>query len=315
MPPARAAVGVEELRRAWRAVQDGDFQSRTARPPHARSGRSGTSGGSIGSAGSSGSAPKAGSAGRAAPAWTSLDWAQGQPAVVVLGCSGSVGATTTALAIATAAGAARVVECCPTACSGLVAAATGELGRHRSGWVQGQRDQVLLERTDGLVVTVQDVPAPAEPKRRCDLTVVDVGWDVATVLASRSWVGELLREGGPVVAVTGPSVPGVRRLERVLSLLPTTSRVVVAAVDPHRGGRVLRANGRRACGQWLAGVEHSIGPVARDLIRRGALVEVPHDAALAVHGLTSAPLPDAVLAAGTHLLRLTQPTDFKGNPP
>ncbi len=301
-PQAGTVVGVEELRRAWRAVQDGDFRSsltrRTSSAGHARdSGHTRSTGG--------GPAPGVG-------------WVPVGPVVVVVGCAGSVGATTTALAVATAAGAARVVECCTLTASGLVAASTGELGRHRSGWNQGHRDQVLLERTDRLLVGVEEVPVPAGVDGRFDLTVVDVGWDPATALGTRSWIADLLRDGAPVVAVAAPTIPGLRRLEGTLALLPAC-RVVAAVRGPCPGlglspGRGLRVGRGLRRGRWLKGVEHTAGPLTRDLIRRGGLVEVPHDAGLAVRGLTSAPLPAAVLAAGAHLYRLTQPANLKGNP-
>ena len=64
-------------------------------------------------------------------------------------CASAYGATTFALALATAANTdARVVECSSATTSGLAAASTAELGAHPSGWVQGSRGEVLLQRTE-----------------------------------------------------------------------------------------------------------------------------------------------------------------------
>ena len=76
-------------------------------------------------------------------------------------CAGAYGATTFALALATAANTdARVVECSSATTSGLAAASTAELGAHPSGWVQGSRGDVLLQRTGVALASVHDVPSP-----------------------------------------------------------------------------------------------------------------------------------------------------------
>lgn len=275
--PARAAVGVEELRRAWRAVQDGQFRGSTAR------------------AGSAGPASAASRVRR-----DSSHWVASGPVLAVVGCAGSVGASTVALAVATAAGAARVLECCTVTASGLAGASTAELGRDVSGWCQGNRGQVLLERTGEVLLGVDEVPRPSPVGRRLDLSVIDVGWELGAALATPSWIADLLRSGGPVIAVTSATIPGLRRLEGALALLAHTP-VVAAVVGPRR---------RR----WPKGVEHTAGPLTRHLIRREDLVEVPHDAGLAVRGLDPTPLPAAVLGAGQHLHRRTQPEPRKGTP-
>ena len=102
-------VAVEELLRAWHAVQDGAFRH-PARPQDV--------------------APATPIATVAMPKpaerWTPTS---GELVVPVVGAAGSCGATTVALALATVVeGRARVVECASASLSGLAAASTAELG-------------------------------------------------------------------------------------------------------------------------------------------------------------------------------------------
>ena len=107
---------VAELREAWRAIEGGEFAHGPRSAPTARS---------------------------AATVWTP---APSERVVAVVGCAGGVGASTFALALATATGAsARVVECCPPLASGFSAAANAELGTE-GPWRRGSRGDVLLER-------------------------------------------------------------------------------------------------------------------------------------------------------------------------
>jgi hypothetical protein len=163
----------------------------------------------------------------------------------VIGCTGWCGASTLALALATAAGTARVVECCTAPASGLAAASTAELGRHDPGWLRGSRDAVLIERADAVLLGVDEVPLPADPARPVRLTVLDVGWELAQVLATRpSWLGEAVTAAATVVAVATATVPGLRRLEAALCLLQPGA--VAAVVRPRRR-------------QWAPGVARSMG--------------------------------------------------------
>ncbi len=267
----RLAVGVDELKRAWRAVQQGQFR--------AESGRCATEAAHLTSSSS--------------PAGLAPTWAPGEHVLPVLGCVGSAGASTTALALATVAeGSARVLECCTVTASGLVGASTAELGCRQRGWTQGRRGGVLLERASDVLVGVGQVPAPPVPDPAVGLTVLDVGWELGQVMAAPSWVGAQLGSSTVVVAVSTATVPGVRRLEGALSLL-THTRVVAGVLGPRR---------RR----WPAGVEHSMGPLARTLDLRGDLVTVPLDPRLAVAGVDSRALPAPLLKAATQILRLTE---------
>ena len=80
----------------------------------------------------------------------------------MLGCAGSSGATTVALAMGLSAVApVRVVECGSVTTSGLAAASTAELGLHPDGgWLQGRRDHVQLERASEILPGPHTVPHP-----------------------------------------------------------------------------------------------------------------------------------------------------------
>lgn len=276
--PVRAAVGVGELQRAWRAVQAGQFRAPGSPQPHPDlHGR-----------------PRRGS--------SSMVWDPAEGVLPVIGCAGSAGASTLALALATVAGPARVIECCTVTASGLAAASTAELGRHESGWVQGAREQVLIERGSGIFVGVDQVPVPTDPTRPVLLTVLDVGWELGQVLATPSWLSDQVLHAPNVIAVTTATVPGLRRLEGALALLES-AQVVAAVLGPARR-------------KWARGVEHSMGALIRGLDRDGRLLEVPVDRDLSGRGLDSTPLPTALLGAADHVLRLVvagNPTT-KGNP-
>lgn len=261
---SRSAISVRELQRAWNAVRAGQFR---AHPP-ARMTRTTST--------------------------FAKTWSPSAPVLPVVGCAGAVGASTFSLAIATAAdGPARVIECSPITASGLAAASTAELGVHVSGWVQGTRDQVVLERTGMVLVGVHEVPEPSEPERDVHLTVLDVGWELGQVMATPSWLSEHLRAAPLVVLVTVATIPGLSRLEGALGLLGP-GRAVVAVRVPRRK-------------KWAKGVEHSAGPLTQHLLQSDLVVEVPHDHYLWTCGLDSAPLPTPLLDAAAHTLRLPHP--------
>src|SRR5215210_4401694 len=157
----RPVVSVDELQRAWRALQSGQFRGAaqpwlTKRtPPHI------------------------------SQVWTPSADEQVLP---VVRCPGAQGATTFALALATAAkDAARVVECSTPTSSGLVAASTAELGEHPSGWAQGTRGDVLLQRTSTQLAGGNDVPPPLASETST-LSGLEVGWELAHGLRTPSGV-------------------------------------------------------------------------------------------------------------------------------
>jgi hypothetical protein len=262
----RPPVSVVELKRAWHAVQAGQFRlsvrGRSAEDQHQRA--------------------------RIAPSWTSN---ADEHVLPVVRCASAYGATTFALALASAANSgARLVECSSATSSGLAAASTAELGAHPSGWAQGTRGEVLLQRTSAALASVHDVsPPPAAEKTT--LTVLDVGWELGHVLNTpTAWVAAQVRQSATVVVVTCATVPGLRHLECALALLAGTLPVVAVVGPPRK--------------RWPKPVRHSAGALTRAADSAGRLLVVPHDRRLAVAGLDSTPLPTAVLdAAATALER------------
>ena len=261
---ARRVVSVPELQRAWRAVQAGSFRQES---------------------------PAAAAKARAVP--NSPTWAPGNAEQVlpVVGCAGASGASTIALALASAAGgSARILECRGTT-SGLAAASTAELGPHPSGWRRGMRGDVLLERASGLLTRVDEVPLPSVPDRPLALTVLDVGWDLRHVLDVPSWIGEQVKTAGVVVVVTRATIPGLLHLETTLSLLDQIRAVAAMLGSP--------------CRRWSKAVWQSSGPMTKALDDSGRLVVIPHDSRLAAVGLDSRPLPRQLLEAAHAILELT----------
>lgn len=269
-------VAVDELRRAWLAVQAGDFRH-TAQPRSVAS-----------------MSPTLAECRTHTPAewWTP---ASGELVVPVVGAAGTCGATTVALALATAVeGRARVVECASASLSGLAAASTAELGADGHGWVHGTRDRVQLDRADGVRAHPGAVPHPSSVDTPV-MTVIDVGSQLEQLLAGHGWLTGLLTDAPTIVVVARATVPGLRRLESALHLLDV-DRAIAAVVGPPR---------RR----WPRPVAHSAGGLTGALIEAGRLVEFPEDRTLAVHGLTPDPLPAGLLAAAGVLLSL-----IEGNP-
>lgn len=250
-------VAVDELSRAYQAAIGGEFRT--------------------------------GHRSRSRPASARSEWspAAGEQVVAVTACLGGAGASTVALGLATSAGSARVVECCTVAASGLAGASSAELGITADGWVQGSREQVLIERRGDRIDGPSRCPVPTAATMR--LTVLDCVWDVDLLTADHGWLGTAVREAPVVVAVTRPTVPGLRRLEAALGLLGGRRTLAVVVGIEKR---------------WPKLVEQALGPYARELRTAGRLVGLPHDPNLAVSGLTPEPLPTAVLAGCSALLDL-----------
>ena len=218
-------------------------------------------------------------------------WDPDGPVLPVLGAAGGCGATTLALALATAAGAGRVVECVPPTASGLSAAPTAELGAHRSGWVRGTRGAVVIERVAAPVASAGEVPVPAGAEQSAAVTVVDVGWALPHVQGGSCWLTDLLATAPVVVVAATATIPGLRALETTLHLLRPDLQVAAAVLGPPR---------RR----WPRGVHASTGPATRALIDTGRLVTVPSDPHLGIRGIDTAALPSPLLAAAGDLLDL-----------
>jgi hypothetical protein len=259
----RPAVSVAELQRAWHAVKSGQFRPVVqGESPTAQSPRGGT-----------------------VSSWTP---GRDEWVLPVVRCAGAYGATTFALALATAANTdARVVECSSATTSGLAAASTAELGAHPSGWVQGSRGDVLLQRTGVALASLHDVPSPMRAEKST-LTVLDAGWELGQVLNTPSWLAVQLSQAAAVIVVTCATVPGLRHLEGALALLDGTP-TVVAVVGPPRK-------------RWPKPVEHTAGALTRAADQAGRLVVIPWDPRLAVAGLDSTPLPGTLLDAAAAVL-------------
>ena len=304
----RSAVSVEELQRAWAAVQAGDFRPRPAPQTPTPSQLSRTPR----TADNPATSRPDHSADHPAhhPAHHSVGFDGGHPArygpplwapaarervLPVLGCTGSTGTTTVALAVALAADMpARVVECTSVTTSGLAAASHTELGLNHQGWRQGRRDRVLLERADAALLNPCEVPTPG-PAPTADaeesLTVLDGGWDLGQLLAAQCWLHETIRTAPAVIVVAPATVPGLRRLEAALELLGT-DRTLAALLGPRPR-------------KWPTAVTHSAGPRTRQLLEQGRFTAIPRDQRLAVTGLDSTPLPPPLLVAAGALLART----------
>ena len=259
-------VGVDELRRAWHAVEEGHFLS--PRPKDR------------------GTVPRPTEPAVADDRF----WRPGESVLPVVGCLPQAGATSLALAIATHASPARVIECSSPTASGLVGAATAEMGTTSSGWTVGRRDQVHLARPSALHLGAGELPLPDDAAAGTALNVLDVGWELARLLASPGWLSAALDAAPRVVLVGAATVPGLRLLETALTLLDP-ARTVVAI----RGGPDPR--------RWPRELVAAMGPATRDQHRTGRWVTVPHDRRLALRGIDSTPLPSALVAAAGDVLR------------
>lgn len=250
-------VGVDELKRAYRAVQAGTFR----RGHH--------------------------------PTRPSPRWSPSGPVLAVVGACAGSGASTMSLALGTAAGTALVVECSTPTAAGLTAAATAELGRDPGGWVRGTRDAVLLERPADTLGGPHEVPHPS-PGGDDALVVVDVAWELGSVLAGHGWLTDLLEGPGPVVVTAPATVPGLRRLDAALAMLEH-AHPVVALIGPRRRG-------------LLRPVSSAVAALSRTHDLVGRVVHVPAEARLRTRGVDSTPLPPGLLRAATELLALTDLT-------
>ena len=208
----------------------------------------------------------------------------GRRRVVVLAAHGGAGASTVALALAEAVAAAgrfaHLVECAPPPRSGLLAAATAELGLDASGhWRRGTRGDVVIDRLTGDAGPVE-LRSPADPASdREGMTIVDAGTDGPPDGCADA----------PLLVVCRATVPGVRRAEHLLHRLAPP--VSVAVVGPSR---------------WLGPVRASVGPRLAERRRAGQLVAVPLDRGLELTGVHGAPLPRPLAASGRALLAVLE---------
>ena len=268
-------VGVDELKRAWHALNAGEFRTGPG----------------------AGKGPR----GRGTAAEDNWSPADGEHTIAVIGSAGSVGASTVALATGLAAAApVRVIECCSVTASGLAAASTAELGLHPTDWRQGKRDHVLLERASEVLAGVDEVPLPTEAQNETQLTILDIGWEAGQLLATDCWLAEAVRTADQLVLVTTATVPGMRRAGVAMDLLAgywQPEQITLAVRGPRRK-------------KWPRGLEHAGGPAVRRVLDADRCVEIPEDRELAVNGLDSRPVPAPLISAARQLLEPAQlPTD------
>jgi hypothetical protein len=268
-------VGVDELKRAWQALNAGEFRT--------------------------GSGAGKGRLGRGTAAEDSWSPADGEHTIAVIGSAGSVGASSVALAAGLAAATpVRVIECCSVTASGLAAASTAELGLHPTDWRQGKRDHVLLERASEILAGADQVPLPTEAQNETQLTILDIGWEAGQLLATDCWLAEAVRDADQIVLVTTATVPGMRRAGVAMDLL-------AGYWQPEQIALAIRGPRRK---KWTRGLEHAGGPAVRRALDAERCVEIPEDREFAINGLDSRPIPAPLISAACHLLEPAHlPTD------
>jgi hypothetical protein len=114
--------------------------------------------------------------------------------------------------------------------------------------------------------------------------VVDTGWGAVDVLAAQSWLADAAKSAA-VVLVARATIPALRQLEHALAACPGNPGVAV--LGPTR---------------WHRAVHATAGPLLRAAEAAGQVVVVPLDRHLSTAGITCAPLPKAVLAAGRQIV-------------
>lgn len=208
--------------------------------------------------------------------------------ITVIAAHAGAGASTVALAISDAAATTdrrvHLVETAHPRRSGLIAAASAELGTDAAGaWRRGSRGRVTIDRC---VADVEPGGWPALPiSEEPTVTVLDLGLPAPENLA------QLAAARTRTVVVCRPTVPGMRLTEHALSQL-AEQPVVVAVVGPAR---------------WPPAVHANCVPRLRELRSQGRVIRVPVDRRLQTAGLTGDRLPRGVEAAGRSLATLLIP--------
>ncbi|SDD56558.1 hypothetical protein [Actinokineospora iranica] len=259
-------------------------------------------------------ARSAGAARRGGPpstATTALDWSEFGTVVPVVAGSPGAGASMLAVLLVDALQLAQrrvlLIDPADPARSGLASAARSE-----GPWVThphpgvgirySWRAQALVARLETTlpIIAPSMVPAPAAwrpPTTPFDVTVVDLGHDPWRITAHPlSGAGSWLRRGTPhprPVLVVRPSRPSLLHAEQVLARLdPWVSTAAVTAP-----AQLVVMGAKR----WPPGVAGSAGRRVHDLLPRA--VFIPHDAALAASGVTSAVTPSQLRRPVLPLLR------------
>ena len=288
---ARAAVSVAELQRAWAAVQTGAFRP-AGTPDASRLAPAPNVVGTTDTADADSPAVASGGVG------TSVGWVPGpgEEVIAVVGAVGSCGASTLAVALATADGRpGRVVECASASASGLVTAVTAEVGE-QAGWLRGRRDQIVVERCAEILAGPEGLAMPLPVAEGTVRTVVDVSWEIGQLVGAGAscWLGDYLTGASTVVVATVATVTGIRRLDAVLDLLGT-DRVVAAVLGP-------------PLKRWDTALSSRVTPRLDALREAGRVVPVPPCRRLARAGLDGTPLPPELVRAAAAVLEVAETT-------
>lgn len=209
--------------------------------------------------------------------------------VMVVGCHGGAGASTLALAVAEAVcesgRSARLLDCASPERSGLTTAVDAELGFDGSGWRQGRRAGLPIDRVCDGLASAADVPAPSDQwLGKGEVTVVDTAWGVSDILAGDCWLAQATSSAF-VLLVARATIPALRQLEQALGTCPGDP--VVALFGPNRRDRSVHAT----AGRLLKAAESA-----------GRVVRVPSDRHLLATGISPAPLPKAVAEGGRQIV-------------
>lgn len=200
-----APVSVDELQRAWSAVQAGQFRTDGV-PRRERS---------------------------------EIAWTPAEQVVVVTGASSRVGATAVALAIGeTSDVSTRLIEYASADVTGLAEATSAELGVS-DGWRRGARGDLLIERPAPLAGHhVQPTPAATT----CELTILDVGLGAGASGQQAEWLSNVVATA-PLVVVGEATIPGLHALNRRLDQSPRSEGTWCAVIGPpvRRWPRALRS--------------------------------------------------------------------------
>lgn len=192
---------------------------------------------------------------------------------IVVGAHPGVGTSTVALALAESAAemsATTVLLAEHAAAPALSAATEANLGEDDAGWRIGRRGRILIASRASTPGAAGWLAADAQT------LVIDIGTQLEAVPPDCA-----------VVLVCRPTVPSLRLAEQALVALPKT--VAIAAMGPARWPRIVRT---------------TAGPELSEKQRGGRVVHVPADRRIALTGVTPAPLPRPLLAAGRALLKL-----------
>ena len=223
----------------------------------------------------------------------------GTRVVAVLAGHPGAGASTVAVAIADDLGArgfpTALVDTTDTTRSGIVTAATDELGVDGAGWRCARRGPVQIYRPDRSITDLAALPTPVIAAGHPSYLIIDLTRD------GPGWLLSAAHAAHPVV-VCRVTVPGIRRTENVVAALAQNRSLTIAAVGSAR---------------WPGAVTASCGPAVRAVRRAGRIVAIPINRRLLIDGVTPAPLPRHLTAATARLVTrlLLDPAAPDADPP